>query len=59
MYYYQADALMRYEQPDLAIKDYKQAMSLCPDDADLVEDYESALCCVKQVLNLGKAERLI
>ncbi|MFX0196190.1 MAG: tetratricopeptide repeat protein [Candidatus Hodarchaeota archaeon] len=47
VYYYRADALMRYEQPDLAIKDYEQAINLCPDDADLVEDYETALCCVK------------
>lgn len=47
IYYYRADALMRCEQADLAIKDYEQAMSLCPDDADLVEDYETALCCVK------------
>jgi Tfp pilus assembly protein PilF len=38
---------MRWEEADLAIEDYEQAMSLRPDDADLVEDYETVLCCVK------------
>lgn len=43
IYYHRANALMHLGHLDLAIKDYKKALRICPGDDGLRKDYETAL----------------